>query len=436
MTRKDAIASYRDLVVKKRFYKVWIAVLSHPNHYIASDDVDGGAQGGVVATMRTRTVPMGNHNDYGHAHDITQRSAPLAFRNVSWVHIRQRIRTALHPLTHGAWSGLPLLAYISHIIWQCRPLEEFFDYEYDYGHSDQYHPHHYHSTFNMTTILASDSIIQESLRMDRHGATGAGGRHRGRSSSSGYNHESYRYHRVLLVLISTSVGLHLLVTHLIKVFLNRMKDEENFNRNRRGRGGGGDDDSSSDSDDDFETDGSGSSTNQSLNPNMQRVLDHAMDNGMCTLTPLCTSLVVIYSEYFPSTSISILPFFVNTTRIGITSSLWGYVFSYTILAVLSHRSYPLLGVIYGNISAWLWTKGLTTFLADEYWGHWFVGVVTLFFAISVKVEYLSAVRMSGSGANNGSSTGSSAGGGSRLVDWFPCIEGVAWDENGRIRHEE
>ena len=80
-------------------------VLSHSNHFFASYDIDGGAAQGV-----SMTVPIGNHNDDGHGHDSIQQNARLlAFRNVSWVYIRQRIRTHIHlhptvlPQHHSHW---------------------------------------------------------------------------------------------------------------------------------------------------------------------------------------------------------------------------------------------------------------------------------------------------------------------------------------------
>ena len=36
-------------------------------------------------------------------------------------------QSILHPFIHGSLSGLPLLAFTSHILWQCRALEELYD---------------------------------------------------------------------------------------------------------------------------------------------------------------------------------------------------------------------------------------------------------------------------------------------------------------------
>ena len=42
--------------------------------------------------------------------------------------IATKIKIMLRPFIDGPFSGLPFLAFVSHIIWQCRALEELFDY--------------------------------------------------------------------------------------------------------------------------------------------------------------------------------------------------------------------------------------------------------------------------------------------------------------------
>lgn len=361
-TRQDVVASYRDVVIRKQFHKALIATLSHP----ASDSsaVSSYAYTPMYERNSSSAVPMGDDSEI-HTRRTSTISNEIANILSSRSNMMEKMKAALRPLVDGKLSGLPLLAYVSHIIWQCRPLEEFFDYASDRQYASLHHP-----TFNVTTIIAADSVIQQTFH--------AGSDHTSASKSE----ESYRYHRVIIALMFTSLCLDLLVTHLVAGHFKGLISRSNSSG--------------------------------------QQTLDRAMDRGICSLTPLCTALLVMYTEYFPHTSISVLPC-MNTTRIGITSSVLGYILSYIILSLLSHRSYPLMGVLCGSMSGILWINGLTKFLAGAYSGNCLILFLALLFALSYKVQYLSVSR-----------TRRTLPG----IDWFPCIEKVLWDENGHIRDDE
>jgi len=145
-----------------------------------------------------------------------------------------------------------------------------------------------------------------------------------------------------------------------------------------------------------------------------------MDRGICSLTSLCTSLLVVYTNYYPYTSISVLPL-LNTSKFGVTSSTVGFIIAYAILSLLSYRTYPLVGMVYGSVSGLLWVNGLTTFLAAKYWAHCYIAFIAFICALSYKVEYLSTRRVRRTAPG---------------IDWLPWIEKVGWDENGSIRTEE
>lgn len=93
-TKKHCLVSYRQLIQRKEYYKGILAILSHPP---PEENID----------MRW--------------------SAPIDFGTISdgdhWIH---RIQALLYPFSQGRWSGLPLLLYISHLLWTCRSLEPLF----------------------------------------------------------------------------------------------------------------------------------------------------------------------------------------------------------------------------------------------------------------------------------------------------------------------
>lgn len=354
-------------MIRKQFHKALIAILCHP----ASDKNAITYENNEPSSNNSsRTLPMA---DGGEETLDTHARRPSTFSMevaniLSRTTITEKMKAFLQVFTDGKLSGIPLLAYVSHIIWQCRPLEEYFDFAHDRKYPSMHHP-----TFNITTILAADSLIQQSFH--------TGSDH---TSTSRDSEEIFRYHRVLFALISTSLCLDLLVTHLVVKYFRGLY-----------------------------------AANQTTpSSSVLQALDKAIDRGICSLTPLCSALLVIYTEYFPQTSISVLPF-LNTTRFGIGSSVLGYILAYIILTLLSSRSYPLMGMLCGSMSGFLWINGLTTFLAGSYSGNCLILFVLLLSAISYKVQYFNAVRTRRTRTLP-------------IIDWLPCIESVLWDENGNF----
>ena len=131
-SRRELCTSYEQLVEKKLFYKAVIAIASHP-------PVDGGESS--RNTMNVDDLEL--HRLAADNEGVGSRSwvsvATILSRRCGVIRgmsaINRRIfafgtliyQSILHPFIHGSLSGLPLLAFTSHILWQCRALEELYD---------------------------------------------------------------------------------------------------------------------------------------------------------------------------------------------------------------------------------------------------------------------------------------------------------------------
>jgi uncharacterized membrane protein (UPF0136 family) len=95
--RKDLLVSYSILVYKRQFYKLWLALLSHPPSGTTSMDWE---------------------------------QLPLEWR--------LRIRTLLGQVASWAYqSGFALLLYNSHLLWSCRALEGWYNYQQFHNNTDE-----------------------------------------------------------------------------------------------------------------------------------------------------------------------------------------------------------------------------------------------------------------------------------------------------------
>ena len=315
-TKHHLSTSYRRIVVKKQFYRAVLALLSHPP--ISSANF-------TLSTTETQVpvqVEMGDDD----TEPSTLRYQGIADGQGLLRSLPKRLEVLMDPLLNGTFSGLPLLAYISHIIWQCRPLEEVYDYSYDKLHG--YH----HPAFNMTTVLDADKVLHTYFQTQTSHA------------KVSKEDQSFLYYRVLLVLSLTALCTHLLLTHFIVAFA----------RQRR----------------------------------RHALMDRLMDDNYCTLTSLATALVTIYTAHFPYTSISVVPLF-STSTIRVSWSSVGFIPIFVILTLLSFRTCNVTGVFHGSLSGLLWVNGWTTFLATSYWGNWFTALLAFACAISYKIEYQS-----------------------------------------------
>lgn len=310
-TRDQVSASFRRIVIKKQFHRAVLALISHPP---------------ISNARLVRSVP---EDDQSPA-DVEMGNASPGQRpieNLCRRFISGKLKAFVNPLIFGKFSGLPLMAYISHIIWQCRPLEEIYDYGYDRLQGI------HHPTFNMTTIIEADTILQKSFQTKTsHGNTSK-------------EDISFLYYRVLLVLALTALCTHLLLTKLLVIMLRNRTSGHAF-------------------------------------------LDRLMDRDYATLTSLATALVILYTAHFPYTSISVLPG-MDTSTMWVSWSSVGFVLTYGILTLLSFRTCNITGVFHGSLSGLLWVNGFTTFLATRYWGNWLVVLGGILLALSIKAEYQS-----------------------------------------------
>jgi len=118
--RKDVLVSYRTLVVKRQYHKVWLAMLSHPP-----------AQN-LRRRRRRRGLSSPSNNSpelLGGEERIDDPSQQQQQQQQQQQDIRTRIQTAAKQI--GSWayqSGFALMLYNSHMIWSCRALEVFYNF--------------------------------------------------------------------------------------------------------------------------------------------------------------------------------------------------------------------------------------------------------------------------------------------------------------------
>lgn len=387
-SRSNIVVTYEQIVRKKQFHKLIVAILSHPrcthNNYealgnprntnvsVSNNRSNGELIGREQGSSQRRPLEVdigGGANQYEY-----ENENQLSFNHqlqVLSINIFSTVKNQLiHPLVFGDLSGLPLLTYIAHILWQCRPLEEVYDYVYDSNFPDIHH-----GGFNVSAIIDRDMIIQNTIR---HGSM-----KKPPNVKFGYHLE---YYRVLFALILWSYLMEIIGTYLCLKVLYLQRQSES----------------------------APSST-------IQNLIDSQAKRDLCTLTPMCIALLVIYTTHFPHTPVSVLPF-LNTTSIFGSSSEFTFIACFLTLFLLSYRSYPSMGVFYGSITGLLWTSDLIRFVADRYWGGWCIFTTLFACMFSLKVEIMHSERIS-----------PGISGVSKMKDFFVWLDYICWDVNGSIR---
>jgi len=332
-SRKDVCTSYDQIVGKKQFYKVAIALASHP-------PVDGGERDMWRAesdVSDNNTLDGGNGD---HRNNIVNDSSGLPGRPRRFIansifsnriaSICQRIcypvrqiYKFLHPLIFGSLSGLPLLAFVSHILWQCRALEELYD-EHD---------------GRLLLGVSEDETMARFSGIGTHGvlvdSTGA-------SKTPLVDSSGITYTRVLVALALTSVLLELT---LLRTILRRMDRYIDFSGMR--------------------------TTPQQL----------LSQRAMCSFTAVTAALLSVYDAIFPYAPLPVLPF---VRASFLSSSGFSLLFSITVLMILSHRIHPITSVVSGLLSGSLWSLGLTSFLGTRYWSNGIIVGLMLVMLFSLK----------------------------------------------------
>jgi hypothetical protein len=272
----------------------------------------------------------------------------------------------------GSLSGLPLLTYATHILWQCRALEELYDEQ--------------NGRLLLVVVVDSTSRIKSLVTGIGTAQQIINTTNQSLSSSNGYyNHHSYTtatsscysYFRVLIVLGLTSLLLEL---SLIRI-LQRLDTVINF-------------------------DGYSMIAPQRL---------FSQQRAMCSIASLVTAVLCVYDDHFPYTPMPILPFIRLSDYLSLSSSYFGGMINNLIiialLSLLSRGVHPISSILCGIWSGTLWSWGITTFLGTWYWGNALMCAIILVILLSLMAQplYLTYMRV-----------------------FVPCIDYVAWDEDGNI----
>lgn len=141
-------------------------------------------------------------------------------------------------------------------------------------------------------------------------------------------------------------------------------------------------------------------------PSVSESRRYAKHRTMGTPTMLTAALLLTYYCCFPFVPIPVLPFLPVSRRMDVGLS---YFICYTLLTALSWKSHPLTCVLFGMLSGFLWTLGITSFLGEVYWSACIIAGIVVASLLSLRVSH---------------------GG------WLPWIDYVAWDDRGRIRYDE
>ncbi|GAX10726.1 hypothetical protein FisN_14Lh242 [Fistulifera solaris] len=115
--RKAITVNYRIVIEKKRFHRLWMALLSHPEpttSFLETCRFLGHHHHHPAERISDRVVEMGHDDDSSH---YSRRATFDRFREMLLVRIDRW-------MTRASLGAAPLLLYNCHIVWSCRALEE------------------------------------------------------------------------------------------------------------------------------------------------------------------------------------------------------------------------------------------------------------------------------------------------------------------------
>jgi len=155
----------------------------------------------------------------------------------------------------------------------------------------------------------------------------------------------------------------------------------------------------------------GRSRFQSIQPNdmadaihrLRRKLIHR-DTG--TFTVVATALLLVFRTEFLHVPLQMLPILPNPPFL-FNDPAWTCTICVLILMILSNKGHYGLSVLTGSVVGMAWSTGCIAFLADLHFGNWLVAIVIGMSLLSLKADPQMAV-------------------------WVPCIDHVAWDQNGHL----
>ena len=332
-SKQDLCTNYDQLVEKKQYYRAVVAVMSHP-------PVDGGERGGNNNTV----VAGGTNNESSSSTNVNSGNAAATATTTGisrfipcltflhrYLHSARRIKQQyvdrlLQPLVSGSLSGLPLLAYCSHILWQCRALEELY---VEYG----------------GTLVGR--VLDDADGVDLIGINAIHMKTAEDTSSSKleqHQPDSYAYFRVLVTLALTSL---LFEVWYLQNTVRRLDQTIDYDNSR----------------------------NSPRNTLKQR--------SMVSLCSLSAALLTVYDSHFPFVQIPLLPF----VRVPLlTNSGVGKTLMILILLVLCHRVHPVTSVFSGMLSGALWSLQVTSFLGTKYWGGMMLWSLAIIIVLSLKAN--------------------------------------------------
>ena len=412
----EICTNYKQIVIQKRFYTALLAIVSHhPPVVVEEEEEEEDHNNSNSNNLVLSTSFSSENNDSGgsnansnsssNSNSATSTTDQQLFLNDGVTRVVAVSSSMLppHPYSRGSssssssrsfellmraqnnlsiivqivykgsLSGLPLLTYATHILWQCRALEELYDEQngrlllvvVDSN-----------STSRIKSLVTGIGTAQQIISTTDQSLS---------SSNGYYNHHSYTtattscysYFRVLIVLGLTSLLLEL---SLIRIY-QRLDTVINFD---------------------------GYSM---IAP--QRLL--SQQHAMCSIASLVTAVLCVYDDHFPYTPMPILPFIRLSDYLSLSSSLFGGMINNLIiialLSLLSRGVHPISSILCGIWSGTLWSWGITTFLGTWYWGNALMCAIILVILLSLMAQplYLTYMRV-----------------------FVPCIDYVAWDEDGNI----
>lgn len=217
--RRDVVTSYRSIIIHKKFHQALLAILSHPpitsvlaessyayvQHSREGEGGDDNAvdiemgYNGAVGERRWSHIPESSCLSI-----LLSCTGLLPWATVRWLFHKIWVMKKL--LCMGSLSGLPLMTYISHVLWECRLLEEIYDNCHD-GLSER------HGTNCNLGILDDEKNVHLNSVHE----------------SSHREHDStLQYYRVLIVLGFVAICVHLTITHLLIVQFTNVGNRQNI----------------------------------------------------------------------------------------------------------------------------------------------------------------------------------------------------------------
>jgi len=410
----EICTNYKQIVIQKRFYTALLAIVSHhppvvvdeeeeeedhnnnnnSNNLVlstslSSENNDSGGSNansnsssnsnsatsttdqqllflndGVTRVVAVSSSMLPSHS-YSRGSSSSSRSFELLMR------AQKNISIIVQIVYKGSLSGLPLLTYATHILWQCRALEELYDEE-----NGRLLLVVVDSTSRIKSLVTGIGTAQQIISTTDQSSSSSNGYYDHRSYTTATT-SCYSYFRVLIVLGLTSLLLEL---SMIRIY-QRLDTVINFD---------------------------GYSM---IAP--QRLL--SQQRAMCSIASLVTAVLCVYDDHFPYTPMPILPFIRLSDYLSLSSSLFGGMINnliiIAILSLLSRGVHPISSILCGVWSGTLWSWGITTFLGTWYWGNALICAIILVILLSLMAQplYLTYMRV-----------------------FVPCIDYVAWDEDGNI----